>query len=349
VLPIGYKDIKGYFSMSINTKNKWFIILASSGVLFLFGILCLIFLFHTDRNHLVVADTDYNHQAHGYNHDIKHGNEHADINNPEDDWTNKRTKHTEDKDELFQDLKEIKTKDIDEGVEELPDYFPIHEDSIGQMLSEIEVRNKNLVSQKQLMNLQSVLKKNILAYKYGIAKEILENRLRAPYSIKPEATRWHIKILKRHYIKGDEALPSDPDKIMRLLVSRRYHGENGSGYKDLYNELSVNGSHFYFHQTNKMPMSIRDHLHILSDTGARTFYNGVITPHPSIKYRNSPQKVLQKYRKLLYVDVSIAASDSEGLKYSRLKRYYWSEDNHVWLPMEILSLRAKDRKADEFF
>ena len=120
-------------------------------------------------------------------------------------------------------------------------------------------------------------------------------------------------------------------------------------YKDLYNEISVEGSYLDFRQTNTMPKSITDYLWILSDAGAKTFNNGVITPHPSIEYLNSPQKVLQKYGKLLYVDVSIAASDSQGQKYSRLKRYYWSEDDQVWLAMEVVSLRAKDRKADEFF
>ena len=340
--------------MSINIKKKWLGIFTSVGVLLLFATPYFMPFSHKDNKHLDGPDTgysqkqenDHNHE-HGHNHSHEHKNTNSKTLNR--DEANKHAKNTGEIDELFQDLLEIKIEDIDEGVAELPDYFPIHEDSIGQMLSEIEVRNENLVSKEQLVSLRSVLKENILAYKHGSAEEILADRLRAPYSIKPEATHWHLDILKKHYTKSNEVLPTDPEKIMRLLVNRRYHGENGSGYKDLYNEISVEGTHIDFRQTNKIPKSITDHLWILSDADVRTFNNGVITPHPSIEYLNSPKQVLQKHKKLLYVDVSIAASDSQELKYSRIKRYYWSEDDQVWLPMEVVSLRAKDRKADDFF
>jgi hypothetical protein len=354
MLPLSYRNSIGDYEMSINIKNKWLGIFTLVGVLLLFATLYLMLFSRKDNKHLDGTDTGYsqkqeNYHSHEYEHIHSHEYKNTNSNTLNRDEVNKHANNTGEINNLFQDLPEIKIEDVDEGVAELPDYFPIHEDSIGQMLSEIKIRNENLISKEQLISLRSVLKENILAYKHGSAEEILADRLRVPYSIKTEATHWHLDILKRHYTNSNEALPSDPEKILRLLVNRYYHGENGSGYKDLYNEISVEGSYLDFRQTNTMPKSITDYLWLLSDAGAKTFNNGVITPHPSIEYLNSPKKVLQKYGKLLYVDVSIAASDSQGQKYSRLKRYYWSEDDQVWLAMEVVSLRAKDRKADEFF
>jgi len=327
--------------MVASTRNKWFGVFALIGVLLLFVILYCVFSPPANDGHLDSVHTEY-----GYGHQI--GGEHrTDSEAPGNRIVTKSCKPAYEGAEELEYLTKI--EDIDEGIAELHDYFPIHEDVVGNMLSEIEKKNVNLTSQEQLDNLFSVLKDNILAYKHGSAKEVLADRLRAPYSIKPEATQWHLKILNRHYKKEGETFPKDPEKIMRLLVSRRYGGKNGSGYKNLYNQMSVAGSQFVFNRVKKIPMSITDHLWLLNDTRAKTFKNGVITPHPSIKYRNSPQKVLEKYGELLYVDVSIAASNADDLKYSRLKRYYWSEDDKTWLPMEVVSLYARQRKADEFF
>ena len=252
-------------------------------------------------------------------------------------------------DKFLPDFIATEAIDIDEGISKLNDYFPIHEDSIEQMLSEIKVENSELASPEQLKTLRSVLKKNILAYKHGNAEAILADRLRAPYEIRSKAKKSHLRTLKQYYTRSGEKLPSDPEKIMRLLVDRYYNGEGGSGYKNLYNELSVEGSHMEIHESSELPMSISDHMWLLFDTNARSFKNGVATLTPSVEYLDSAQKVLQTRGKLLYIDVSFAASDSEGKRYSRLKRYYWSMENATWLPMEIVSLLQTKRKADEFF
>ena len=65
----------------------------------------------------------------------------------------------------FQQVQDISrkltiTNDFDEGIAELDDYFPITDDVIGQMLSEIKVENENIVSPEQMTELRSVLTGN---------------------------------------------------------------------------------------------------------------------------------------------------------------------------------------------
>ena len=136
---------------------------------------------------------------------------------------------------------------------------------------------------------------------------------------------------------------------MRLLVNRRYGGTNGSGFKDLYRDLSASGSRFVFRRSAELPTSITKHPWILSDAGVKMSPKGVITPDPSVEYANSPEVVLKEHRELVYVDVRLAATDSQGVRYSRLKRFYWSPGDKTWLPMEVVSLCAGDRRADEWF
>lgn len=238
---------------------------------------------------------------------------------------------------------------FDEDIEKYDDYFPINDDTLPTMLSEVQIENPQIVSAAQMSNLRSVLETNILSFNHGSAEEILADRLRAPHFILPEATKFHTDLLRRHCLRAEEPLPNDPEAIMRLLVNRQYNGNNGSGFKDLYKDMSVQGSEFMFRLCKTMPTTITHHLDILRDTGANTFYSGVVTHHPSIEYHNSPSNVLKKRGELIIADARIAASDSRELKYSRLKRFYWSPDDDTWLPMELVSLYAKDRKADEWF
>jgi hypothetical protein len=83
-------------------------------------------------------------------------------------------------------------QDFDEGIDQLADFFPIHEDTIQTMLWEIPTENAQVVPEAQLQSLRSVLQKGLLAYKHGSADEILADRLRVQYSILPEATAAHV-------------------------------------------------------------------------------------------------------------------------------------------------------------
>jgi len=240
-------------------------------------------------------------------------------------------------------------EDLDEGVEELGDYFPIDKDVLPLLLKEIETRGTDLVSNEQMDSLFSVLEENLYAYNVGSAALILADRLRAKYSIRPVGTKYQLGVLKRHYAKEGEILPSDPEEIMRLFVDRNYGGKDGSGYRDLYNELSVQGSAIHFRKSDVMPIPLGEFFTSLFKIGAKTCKNGMITRYPNIEYENSPERVVKEYGTLLYADVKVAASDADGLKYSRWKRYYWSPEDGSWLPMELVSFYAKTRKADEFF
>jgi hypothetical protein len=240
-------------------------------------------------------------------------------------------------------------QEFDEYTEQLDDYFYIDKLTIDQMMSEIQTKNKKIVTDNQLTELWDYLKKDILAYKQGEADAIVNNLLKAPYKIKPEATAWHLTLLKTQYLEtSGESLPDDPKEIMRLLVNRNYGGKNGSGYKDIYNELSVKGSDIEFHEAFQMPESIHGRLFRLLDVKAFAFKNGYVTLTPSVEYLNNPAKILKEQGKLIYADIRIAASNAQNIKYSRLKRYYWSENDKTWLPMEFIILPPSGSRF-EFF
>ena len=177
----------------------------------------------------------------------------------------------------------------------------------------------------------------------------MEEILKAPCKINPEATAWHLNTLQTQYLKTpEERLSNDSNKIMKLLISRNYGGENGSGYKDICNELSVTGSGIEFYSTQKIPESIHDKLFRLMDFKAYTFKNGYVTLTPSVEYLSNPAKILKEQSKLLYADIRIAASNDQNAKYSRLKRYYWSKNDDCWLPMEFVILPPSGSRF-EFF
>ena len=144
-------------------------------------------------------------------------------------------------------------------------------------------------------------------------------------------------------------MPTDSNDILRMFVDRRFGGENGSGHSNLFNELSVQGSEIKFYENKKMPQSINSRLWNLAELEINGFANGVVNYPASVKYDNSPETVLKKYGTLLCADVQLAASDSDNLRYSRFIRYYWSKDDETWLPMEMVFLYVRERKADPFF
>jgi len=239
--------------------------------------------------------------------------------------------------------------DLDEGVYGLDDLTEITEANIDQLVQAISVENAGDTTRHQLDGLQQILAQSILAFKTGDMTAILADRLRAPHDIRPEAANAHRSLVQSAMLRDGESLPNTPEQVMRLLVDRRYRGNQGSGYRDLYNELSVQGSSIELHVVNALPVRMYEHLKLLVRAGARTARNGIISFKPSIQYHNSPQSVLQVQGSLTYADVWLAASDADDHRYRRFRRYYWSPNDDTWLPMEMFSLYVKTRRADVFF
>ena len=246
-------------------------------------------------------------------------------------------------------LVEEDPQDIDAEILKPEDWLPIEAKTLPQRLEQIPTRNLEIVTAKQRQKLLNVLEESLLAYKNGDGAAILADRLRARYTVRPEASRSHRAMIRRFYGKPDEILPEDATALMGHLVNRHYFGENGSGYRNLYNDLSIQGSRIEFHHSDRMPQPMHRHLTLLVDTGARQFSNGMVNHLPSIDYRDSPEKVLQRDAQIQYADVWVAATDADNNRYSRFRRYYWTGADGSWLPMEMISLYARRRKADTFF
>ncbi len=234
---------------------------------------------------------------------------------------------------------------FDAALEAAGQWVPIRSESLANELDRIAVRDADNVSEQQQEALVGVLHDCLLAYKRGVAADILSDLLRGRYTIRPDAAQRHRALLERFYLEEGEALPTDDDGVMRLLVRRHYHGDDGSGFKDLYNELSTDQSHIDFGSTD--PMYAR--LRTMFDTETRRFPNGMVQHEPSIDFVVSPHKVLKEDGRLVYADVWLAATDAEGHRYTRFRRYYWAEPERTWLPMEMISFYANPRKADAFF
>ena len=185
----------------------------------------------------------------------------------------KKHKDSQTSDEDLKFLVELEvTQDFDEYIKQLDDYFYIDEQTIEQMVPEIQIKNDNLVTNEQLTKFHSDLKNSILAYKQGDVNAIMEDIQKAEYKITPKATAWHLNMLGTQYLKThEEQLPDNPNEAMRLLISRNYGGENGSGYKDICNELSVKGSSIEFHEIPEIPETIHDKLFRLMDLEVHTF------------------------------------------------------------------------------
>lgn len=239
--------------------------------------------------------------------------------------------------------------DLDVRLAAVQRWETIAPERVDEMLARVELVRPELVGPMQRDHLRAVIAECLLAYKLGDAERILRERLRAPCRILPEATRWHASILQRFFLRDGEALPDDPEEIMSQLVHRHYHGQNGSGYRNVFNEFSAETSSIEFRQVDRMPQSMHDYLKIQLDTGVRTLREGMVTYKPSVVYDESPESVIEAHGRLLYADVWLAATDADDTAYTRYRRYYWAPAERTWLPMEMISLYAGQRQADAFF
>ena len=242
----------------------------------------------------------------------------------------------------------IGAPDIDAQIERFP-FYPITEEALPELLRSIPAVGLESMSEVQLEEFYAGLAESVWAYKVGSDELILSSLLRADYTILPEGTTWHLSILDRFYRRPGEEFPSDPEDIMRLLVSRNYGGENGDGYAGLYSRLSPDGSEIVFKSSDEMPTPITDQLRLDRELGVRAFRRGLVRNLPSVAFHKTPEDLLAEYGKLQFADVRLAADDADGVKYSRFKRYYWSPDDAAWLLMETVSANAGPRKADSFF
>lgn len=248
-------------------------------------------------------------------------------------------------------------KIMDGEIENLNDFFPIHDSTIMQMISEIRKTNDSLVSESMVKELNEVVVDNIMAYKHGDANEIFSSLTRAPFQVASFAQKWQRKAISKstkeqveELFGADYKIPSEPAEIAKFIIECRNGGKSGSRYKDVYNQLSVEGSHISFKETSIVPPTFREHFDILRYSGQIKFKIGLVTCLPTFEYANSPSKVLKKYGKIMLADVRIAASNFKQTRYSRLTRYYWSEDDGTWLPMDFCFFNAqRERKIDEYF
>jgi len=245
---------------------------------------------------------------------------------------------------------------MDKEIESLQDFFPIHDSTIMQMISEINTTNDSLVSENMVKELNVVIVDNIMAYEHGDANEIFSSLTPAPFRVASFAQNWQGKAISeitkeetekiKELFGADYKIPTDPAEIAEFVIEYRNGGKSGSRYKDVYDQLSVEGSQISFSETSSIPPTFREHFDILRYGGQIKFPNGLVTYLPTFEYINSPSKVLKQYGKIMLADVRLAASDSESNRYSRLKRFYWSEDDQTWLPMDFCFFLFKKKKEN---
>jgi len=94
----------------------------------------------------------------------------------------------------LQDLAAEDENNFDFAVQTSTDWVGIAAATLPDQTRRIEPKNSNLVTQNQIDRLRDLLTESLLAYKSGNAVKILADRLRAPHTIRPEATRWHLRL-----------------------------------------------------------------------------------------------------------------------------------------------------------
>ncbi len=243
--------------------------------------------------------------------------------------------------DVAEDQEKVQAKVIDEppffndDIQDLA-FTKIEQANLPGLLKAMKIENRDLVSADQLDNLLRVLKENIWAFTVGSTDLILADRLRAPYELIPERAEFDRKLVMEKEGIPESGIPEDPQEFLRIVISRQYGGgEGGPGYRHLYYKLSSEGSRFTFRKASSVSKSLGEEMHeqAMADT---IRVRAMVVANPRIQYKNSPEKVLQKHKSLLYVDIRLATEDEEkGDRYSRLKRYYWSPDDTTWLPTDV--------------
>ncbi len=252
----------------------------------------------------------------------------------------------------IQDVETFEPEEFDAPAQQVNDWIEVEADTLAGHLTAIAIDNRAGATQQQIDLMRRTLEESLVAYKQGDADAILRDRLRSGYEVLEQATAIHRNLIERFYLRPGEALPEDPDEVMRLFVSRHYHGEGGSGFHNLFNRISIAASRIEFHEvTDNIATPMHDHLLMLHESGAKRFANGFIAHHPSVEFHHTPADVLRADGRVVYADVWLAATDADDHRYSRFRRYYWVSinDENIWLPVEMISLYAKMRKADAFF
>ncbi len=232
-------------------------------------------------------------------------------------------------------LDAIGRPDYDDFIKQFS-FAAITADNLMDAIKQFDSTGSALASVEQREALFSTLEKSIWSLKLGSSDLIWESRIPVDnFRVNDVLVIGMKEILKWDTDVPEDEIPDTPEALLRLIADRRYFGENGSGYKDLYNELSTEGSSITYRQESAMPATLSEELQNQSLTDTK---QGMVSPFPSVIFDSSPVLELEQHGQLLFADIRVAASDKDGDKYSRLKRYYWSQNEELWLPMEFVSL-----------
>lgn len=212
----------------------------------------------------------------------------------------------------------------------------------------IPIRNGELVNPDQQESFYRSLEETIWAYKVGSADLILAARYCAPYEILPGTLEKFRAALKGMTAVPEAQWPTDAEPFLEFYARNYNFGEDGSGFKDFYNELSPDASFITFHDAKEAPLGIWKGIdHDMQLGGPRVSKSR--EPHLSYRYVNTPEAELSKQQHLLYADATIAATDANDFPFYRIKRFYWSSADQKWLPWAVLDVEPPPKFLVEFY
>lgn len=261
------------------------------------------------------------------------------------------------------DAKEdLLSETIDKAVDDLsiyPDlgktpFTEIESSNLMEMLKACPTKNAETVDNEILQQFYETVQRELWAYKTGDGKAILENRLKADYTIDEDSlkrARYHPNMMSDWPVDlPQDKIPTKPDDIMRQSVIDYMGEENGLAYSDLYGALAPTASLFAFGKSTgaSPPRSIREEFESNLSMGMigppDRSSNRISAAHigPMVIYTNSIVRVMEEHGSLIYADVRLAVSERNGIKHYRLKRYYWSPNDKAWLSSELTTLSSGD-------
>ena len=220
-------------------------------------------------------------------------------------------------------------------------FVPINEGAdFRQQLNQIKVIDNAKVGSTRAEDLKDSLYDLIMAFHLGTYEAYRKFRTPIQADFNEKIVDYHKSILERFYKKPGEALPDEPEAIVRLIWERDFGGNAFSNY---WEQIATESASITYDEVQAMSAD-------LEDVAAGQINLGLFKIPSTFSFTNTPENILKANGKIFLATVYFVFKPTPPDPPTPFRiRYYWDPTTSQWLPWQMVSSNANQRKRDPFF